>query len=311
MSDLTHLSLYNHPDFSGLNVCEGQRYHRIDYQIDGRIVGSFAGVIVGEKFTSGFSAGFGGPDLVREQERLEVVIAFVDHCIAELEGLGVRTIEVRAKPQHYSDNEHYLEFAMLRNGFRPCDENLNFFIDVRSYRTHDDYVDSLRHAPRRQLKLALAQMYTWGESQTAQQLRAAYDVLVQSRERHGANLSLSFEYLQHLGNTFPGRLRFFSLDANAGMVAACLVYVIAGPHVQVMYWGDQLVREPRIPGSAPPIAVMNLVAYRIVEQALAEGWRTIDLGPSTSASNVNFGNCAFKSSINARTNFRRTFIRKS
>ena len=301
--DLHHLCLYNHPAFAALNIVGAQEYLRIDYRAAERLVGSLAGVAEGTTFTSGYSAGFGGPDVVRERERLESIVDMTGHFVEALRGAGFRTLVVRTKPLHYSRNEHYLHFSMLRDGFTIKEENLNFYFDLAQFSDPQDYVDSLRHAPKRQLRLALAEPYRWSPAGEERDWQAAYDVLAESRARHGAELSLSYAYLQRLRSAFPGRVRAYLLERAESVVAACLLYVISERHAQVMYWGDREERAVR-GGTQAPIAVMNLVAYHTVAQGLADGLHTVDLGPSTSTGSVNFGNCHFKSTVNALPDFR-------
>ncbi len=303
---VAHLCLFNRAEFAQLNLAGGQRYHRVDVRTAGRLTGSLAGMLAGDTFISGWSAGFGGIDLPRNGERLETVLELVAGVLAQLRADGVRTVRIRAKPFHYSANEALLHFALLRNGFTIEEAQLNYFFDLTRYDSVDDYRRALRHAPRRQVQLAAAQPYAWSEA--GDDWQAAYEVLRESRERNGATLSLSFAYVSALRQLFAGRIKMFVLSRDGAIAAACLMYAVLHGHAMVMFWGDKAQRDGR-EGSSAPIAVMNLVALRVVETGLERGLSTIDLGPVTSAGGMNLGNARFKASVDAEPNFRYTLSR--
>lgn len=302
--DLTHLCLYNLPQFSQLNIGPGQRYLRLDYRADDRWIGSLAGVVEGGVFTSGYSAGFGGPDFRREGERLEMVLGLLDHALAELAAQAITTVVIRARPQHYSSAEPYVHFALLRRGFEITSANLNFVLAVGAYGSVEAYVEALKSSARRALRHALAETLIWREAASEADWRAGYDTLAENRRTlHNATLSLSYDYVRRLHETFPRRISLFLLASPNETVAASLFYRITPRHGQVMWWGDRS-------RGADHGATMNRVAYHTVASALALGLETVDLGPSTADEAINFGGVGFKTNIGAQPNLRYTFRRR-
>lgn len=302
---LAHLSLFNTPAYSAL-YGNGERYHRIDVDLGDRFAGSLAGVVADNAFVSGYGASFGGFDFLRERETLENVMQAVDAALAQVRGLGVARMAVRAKPFHYSRNEEYVHFALCRAGFAVSEVNLNFYFDLTRWGSAQAYRSSLRHAPDRQLRLALATDFVWREAAAPADWRTAYEVLAESRHRNGATLSLSLERVLAMRNTFGERVRMFVLERDAFCYAAVLLYAVTPAHAMVMYWGDREDRNVRGNGERPPVAVMNLVAFRTVETAFASGFQTIDLGPVSTNERINLGNAHFKASVNSTPNFRYT-----
>jgi hypothetical protein len=294
--------MYNLASFCELNIGSNQRYHRIDFNTGERAVGTLAGVIDGRTFTSGYSAGFGGPDFRRDTERLEVMLDMVEYCATKLIGMGINTLVIRAKPQHYSECEALLHFALLRQGFAITDATLNSFLDLTRFGSTDHYVASLKSSARRELRPALRREHVWRRAQSEQEWRAGYEALRENRERiHSANLSLSYPYLVRMRKNIRDRMEMFLLQAEGGIIAASLVYRIRRGQSQVMYWGD------RTRGSYP--GVMNLLAFHTVRTGIEEGLHAIDLGPSASFNQESFGGLAFKHSIGAVANMRYTFRR--
>ena len=96
----SHLALWNTTAFVGLRPGGAERRVAVDHRTDdGRLVGTWAGVIEGGVWVSGWSAPFGGIDLCRDHETVGEVMALVvagrpNKLIADALAISVRTIEV-------------------------------------------------------------------------------------------------------------------------------------------------------------------------------------------------------------------------
>jgi len=283
------------------------RYRRVDYVEEGRMVGTLPGVVREDEFISGYSAGFGGVDFLRESERPDIVFRLVERTVEELRYLGIKRVRILAKPFHYSGSEAYLHLALLRHGFAIEEANINFYFELTRYGNPNGYLHSLRHAPKRQLLRALAERSEWHELDDVGDWTRPYEILQESRARHGATLSLTLEYIRQLRSFFAERIRMYELSHDGIPVAASLVYSVTRRHAMVMYWGNSQ-RHDRA-ATESDFAAMNLVAYRTVETALALGFETVDLGPGSTSEWINYGNCRFKTSIGALPNFRYTMTK--
>jgi Acetyltransferase (GNAT) domain len=299
-SDRSHLCLYNTEAFNALNVSGNQRYHAIDFMSGNRLVGTLAGVIDGTTFTSGYSAGFGGPDFCRDGEQLEAIEGLLDHAVDALLDLGVHTIVIRAKPLHYSPCETYLQFALLRRGFKIDDGCLNFFLDLTRFDSGEKYMVALKSSTRSRLKPTLEIPHQWRRAKQDDEWRTGYSVLQNNRREIGVELSLSYEYVIRLRETFPDRIEMYLLELGDAVLAASLVYRISRFQSQVMYWGDHA--QGAYPG------VMNLMAFHTVCTGLKQGLRGIDLGPSAFFHKQNIGSVDFKANIGATSDMRCTYV---
>jgi hypothetical protein len=298
--DVSHLCLYNRPEFIALNAGDHQRYHRVDFHAEDRLVGTLAGVLEDDTFTSGFSAGFGGPDFSRERERLDLIVGMVDHAVEALGRMGVRRIVIRAKPQHYSASEAYLHFAFLRRRFSIEAVNLNFFLDIQDIQSADRYVQTLKSSSRKALRHALESGYSWIVANDELTWETAYSLLAENRlTQHGVSLSLSYDYIKRFRTVFPHSLALYILRSREEDIAAALIYTISRNRALVMYWGDRARKTQ--------LSAMNAVAYQLVCMGLEEQLKTIDLGPCSTSDRVNFGNAMFKASIGGKPDMRYTF----
>lgn len=297
-----HLALFSADAFHALNLRPDQAVRRIDQRVDGRLVGSLVGVRDGGEFCSGYSAPWGGPDLVRDGEGPGAVADLLATAVAALDREGVDLIRVRARPAFYSPAQPAVQAALLTLGFQVEGCELNHHVDLARFATPDDYVAALRSPARRALRHALGEPFTFAAAADARGWAAGYAVLAGNRAAKGRRLSLSLDYILAARDAFPGRIRMYLLAHRDTPCAAALVYRVLPGRDLVVAWGDSghdLRRSP-----------MNLLAYRVVALAMAEGLRSLDLGISSVAGVPDRGLCRFKRSILAEESLRLDLVRR-
>jgi predicted N-acyltransferase len=298
----SHLSLFNLPAFHELTLAPGQTRLQLDHLTDDRLVGSLVGVITGDEFASGFSAPFGGMDLVRETENLPRILELVDDATERLDEMGIQSVRIHGRPPIYARADVDAEFALLCRGFKVELTELNQHLDLSGVASPEVYVDRLGWRGRRDLRRSSAQDLIFVEGLEPEQRAEAHELLRANREAKGRPMRLSLEYLERLREQLPGRIRFFSLLAGGRACASAVVYLIRPGRWYLVYWGDAFHRLDQSP--------MNLLAFKLVERALAEGIVLIDLGISSAGGELNPGLAQFKESIGAQSTLRFEFVRR-
>jgi hypothetical protein len=305
------MTLFNEDRFHALNLRDGQRVVRAEVcEETGRLVGALGGVLDGVVLTCGYSAPFGGLDLVRERETPANVARVVDMALPRLHAEGARTLRVKLPPACHGESEPLVQFTMLNRGFRVERCELNQHIDLEALDGPDAYVEQLKSPARRALRgLLAAQGLCFARAETEAEWNRAYATLVANRAVKGRKLSLSREYVEKARKTLGESVRMYQLMRGERTIAAALVYRVRPQRDLVVAWGDgehDLERSP-----------MNLLAYRVVEAALADGVRTLDLGVSNEhepapggALEPNAGLVQFKQSVLARIEPRLTLVRE-
>jgi hypothetical protein len=297
------LAMFNSGAFHTLNG-NGDDALILPYEEEGRLVGVLSGVFVGDRFVSGLSAPFGGPDFARPRETASRVSATLDHALAEVERAGARTIEIRCRPASWSANEALVQFALLNRGFHVEAANLSHAIDLRCCDGVDEYVERLKSPARRALRHAASEPFDLAEVEPWER---PWAILEANRGARGRRLSLDLDYVERARRTFPGRLRMFELRHDGHPCAAALVFTVAPDCWYVYAWGDAghtLARSP-----------MNVLVLRLVERALAEGVQVIDAGATTTPApqgdplHVEEGLAQFKQSVLARAELRPVLVR--
>ena len=296
-----HLLLFNRDAFHALNLQPGQRVVRVDHHDGDRFVGSFVGVRDGDVVTSGHSAPFGGPDLVRDAETAANVCALLGRAVAELGADGVRAIRVRARPAFYSGSETAVQFALLNLGFRVEACELSFHIDLDALDGIDGYVANLRSPARRALRHGLGEPFALREAEDEAGWAMGYALLAANRAAKGRRLALDAGYVRAVRDAFPGRVRMAVLEHAGQPCAAALTYRVSPGRELVVYWGDAGHELPRSP--------MNVLAHGMVARALGEGVRSLDIGPSSIAGVPDQGLIQFKRTIGARESLRLDLVR--
>jgi Acetyltransferase (GNAT) domain len=304
------MTLFNEDRFHALNLHDGQRVVRAEVRDEeGRVVGALGGVLDGDVLTCGFSAPFGGLDLARERETPANVALVVDEAMPRLYAEGARSLRVKLPPACYGESEPLVQFTLLNRGFRVERCELNQHVDLSALDGPEDYVQRLRSPARRALAKLLAEDFAVSPAETAAEWDRAYATLAANRAGRGRALSLSRAYVESARTALGESVRMYELSRGEQAIAAALVYRVRPQCDLVVAWGDGEHGLERSP--------MNLLAYRVVESALADGMRTLDLGisnehePGADGELVpNAGLVQFKQSVLATIQPRLTLVRE-
>lgn len=294
-----HIFLFNDERFQRFNLQRGQRLFCFDHPIQNRLIGTFTGVIEGQKLTCGYSAPFGGIDFVRNDEAATAVTDLIEAVRAAADAEGVRNIRIKGRPCYYGANETATMFALLGNGALAEACELSLGLEVWRYGSPDDYVASLRPSIARQLRKAKAADMYFDMVETAADWADCFALLVETRRRRGAEMKITLDYVLRLRAAFGQRIAMYRLTKDHRLAAAALVYRTRSDVDHVVAWGDDILfRKDR---------VMNLMAYHLVCEAISGGIRIIDLGISSVNGVPDDGLIQFKRNIGASTGLRIDF----
>jgi hypothetical protein len=188
-------TLFNTDAFHALNAGPGTRVlHARAADSDGRLLGALSGVLEGGVLLSGYSAPFGGVDLVRERETPANVATLVDSALTQVRAAGARTVRIRLPPACHGESEGLIAFTLLNRGFAVERCELNQHLDLGALLTPDAYVAALRSPARRALRRLLADpafTIAWTDPDDDAAWHAAHALLAANRARKGRALALS------------------------------------------------------------------------------------------------------------------------
>ncbi len=293
--------LFCDPRFHDLNgVPEAARW-RHEHRSGGRLVGVLEGVVSDGVLLSGHSAPFGGPDLVRDDPPLEDLLDLVDGALAAARADGITSVRIRARPPVYSAAEPLLEYVLLSRGSTVEHCDLNQHVDLTRLAGGRDPLELLGRKRARDVRADLRLPFDLLDAGD-DDLPTVHAVLAANRAAHGRPPGLPADYLRHVRDAFPGRVRAHLLTHDRRPVAAAVVYRVLDDVDLLVAWGDAtdhgLQRSP-----------MNLLAHRLVERSVQTGARLLDLGPSSEKDgSPNTGLAHFKRSVGATPGTRKVLV---
>jgi hypothetical protein len=292
--------LFTDPRFHDLNGVPPQRRWRYEHRVDGRLVGVLDGVLDDGVLLSGYSAPFGGPDLVRPDPSVDDVLGLVAGALERAREDGVDEVHLRARPPVYSATEPLLEYAYLHCGLQIAHCDLNQHLDLAA---GGDHLAGMRERKRRYVRAALARPHELVPAEGDDDLDTCHAVIAANRAAHGRPAPLARDYLARAREAFPGRIEPLLLRIEDRTVAAAVVYRVLDDVDQVVHWADAADAGPRSP--------MELLAHLLAARSRERGARLLDLGPSTEKDGTpNAGLVAFKRSIGAVPGTRKVFTRR-
>ncbi|MCW3039181.1 MAG: hypothetical protein JWM31_1086 [Solirubrobacterales bacterium] len=305
-------TLFNDRRFHALNVAPTERIECFEVAGgNGRVIGSLSGVLCGGQFVNGYSAPYGGLDLVRSRETPANVARLVDEVLEQVRVAGARSVTLRLPPAALGESEGLILFTLLNRGFRIERCELNQHLDLTGIGDVAAYRAALKSPARRALGRFGADELGWSEATDHAAWERCYQVLAANRAAKGRRLSLSLEYLQRARIALAPAVRMFELRTRAGStIAAALIYRVRSECDLVVAWGER-------PDHGLRASPMNHLALRVVDHALASGVRIVDLGISNDSGPgpggglpPNGGLHQFKQSILARTEPRLTLAKE-
>jgi len=284
--------LFGTDAFHDLNgVPAGDRW-RYELRRGDRLTGTLSGVVVDDVLRSGWSAPFGGPDLVRDDPPVEDVLDLVDGALAAARADGLRGIRIQARPPVYSAAEPLLEYVLLNRGFAVAHCDVNQHVDLLPLLRGERDALSLLARKRPVVRAALQGSWELREVTGGEDLTVLHRLLEANRAAHRRPPGLARDYLERVAAAFPERVRLLLLHVGGRPVASAVVYRVLDDVDLLVAWGDAEHDLPRSP--------MDLLAHLLVTRSVAAGVRLLDLGPSSEKDGTpNTGLLAFKRSVGA------------
>ncbi|WP_372790162.1 GNAT family N-acetyltransferase [Paraconexibacter sp.] len=300
---LPSVAIFNDPRYHALHAPSGARSLVLSHHEGDRLVGSLAGVVHENRFTSGFSAPFGGVDLERPDETPARICALVDDVVGQLRDQDVDEALVRCRPGCHGAGEDAVRFALLNAGFAVREADLSFTLDLAGLSDASDWLAQRKREFRRAVRQADPSAFAFG---AARDWPHAFGILEANRAARGRSLSIDLDRVLAVRDAFGDAVRLAELRHDDVPVAAALTYRASPTAELVVAWGDAGHDLPRSP--------MPVLVLRLVERAIAEGLRALDLGTSTlpdpSGRRVpNDGLVQFKRILGARAELRPVLAR--
>lgn len=189
--------------------------------------------------------------------------------------------------------------SLYRKGYDLKNIDLNFQFDLKKVCTKT-YPEMLPRNGRKNLRISLNSLLALKHCDTYDQATKAYSVIAENREAKGYPLRMTLQ--QVMDTVQIVNHDFFLVMKDDEAIAAALIYYINQNVAQVIYWGDR-------PGFTE-VKPINYLAYQLINYYSDQGFKYLDIGPSTEDSIPNYGLCDFKESIGCDVSTKMTMIKR-
>lgn len=271
-------TVFHSPDFNELNSSRAEELAYLVYESDHFTLGC----VFGKKeqaWFSPFSSPFGGIEIAGEWMEREVVEA-----MNKLTFLLQSDIQITLPPEVYTNETNSIRSKTYLNAnFNIAYIDQNFHLDL----TLNDFHTGLKRNARKNLNKAFSIKHQFIQAEGTENERKAYELIAQNRKEKGYPLKMTFEQILLTGKIVP--YNFFILEMEDVPCAAALVYKISRSAAMVVYWGHlEKFSEMR------PV---NLLAHYLFAEYKSQGFKILDIGPSSEHGVLNEGLANFKLSL--------------
>jgi hypothetical protein len=271
-------SVFHSPDFNELNSTRAEELAYLIYESDHFTLGCVFGKKHNTWF-SPFSSPFGGIEIAGE-----LIERDVERAIRTLSLHYQADIQITLPPEVYTNESNSIPAkSYLNANFNIAYMDQNFHLDL----SLGDFNAGLKRNARKNLNKAFSIRHRFFRAKGAENERKAYGLIAQNRKEKGYPLKMTFDQIQQTGKIVP--YNYYILEMEDEPCAAALIYKISTSAAMVVYWGHlEKFSELR------PV---NLLAHYLFEEYKSQGFKILDIGPSSEHGVLNEGLANFKLSL--------------
>jgi len=251
----------------------------------------------GQALVSHPGASYGGFVIGREIN-LRLAHDLVGNLLQFARQEGIKRIEMTLPPLIYLEKmTHYLDFALIRQGFTYKKREVSSFItlDFPPQDALSTFKSEARTATRKAMKMGV-------QVQPSEDFATFYEILQKNlRMRHNVRPTHTLEELLRLKKIYPERIQLYGAFVEGQMVAGVVMFHCNRRVTLAFYISHRDEYQNH--------RAVNLLFYHIIQESIALGFRYLDFGIFTVNMEPNWGLARFKESFGAKGIFRDTFIK--
>ena len=196
-----------------------------------------------------------------------------------------KEISITMSPNIYAqENNSEILNILIRNKFRIEKIEVNQFIDLKNY----SYDRDMSYGNKKRVKKCENNKIKFQKLEE-KEYNLAYKIIAANRKRRGFPLTMKWESMIEMVETFKDKMHFFGLKNERSYIASAICINVLSDVLYVFYWGEIDGLE-----NLSPIAYLS---KNLVEYASKENYRILDIGISSENSIPNIGLLNFKKNI--------------
>jgi hypothetical protein len=273
-------------------------YFQLRNYLTGKTVGVFHALTTSPGvFSSPGRGSYGGFEVIEDLPINDLKL-FISLAEGTLRLLGGRRLDIILPPLVYAPERVALAFhALTMAGYRVSRQELNQSIEIR----HGDFLALGNYANRKRFNRGVREGVS-ARRLKREEFRAAYNVIVESREKKNYAISMSWPQIEEMVETFPDDIIVFGGFLHDSMIAAAICVRVNGETLYVFSWGERSGFE-----GISPVTVIAAALYRFARSADIQ---FLDLGTSSVQGEPNHGVFAFKKSLGAKPSVKMYFTKE-
>lgn len=226
-----------------------------------------------------------------------VLTEFTIYCENQLISKKVKSITLKNPPEIYSTEKNKLLLNVFgKLNYQSSKEETSAVITVND----KSFESGLHKSEKKKLRKCREGALTF-EIMPSNQLQKIYIFLEACREEKGYSLSMSFEEIEKLANTFPERVILTAVIDN-NRLAAANISIRAYDHVLYNFYHDHASEYDLL----SPVVLLNEGLYQFCWQNKIQ---FLDLGTSNIDDKLNESLLNFKLNLGAKASPKLTFIK--
>lgn len=212
---------------------------------------------------------------------------FVSAALAYLSDQGAERVTITLPPLSYAPDATALQYAVLsRLGLKVARWELTQHLTVseRPFRqcVHKEKRRRLNMAERDDVSAALMPV---------DRQEDVYQLLSSARAVSDIPLSMSWESLKQMSETFPSDVLFVGANATGGLVGGAIAIRVSSRVAYALYYGNHTTWKDRLPA-------LKALEF-LYDWCRDRGISVLDLGASSIEGNIDMGILQFKQSLGA------------
>jgi hypothetical protein len=237
---------------------------------------------------------FGGYESATAE--LPLLESFIAGVEAFLRDAGARRLSVTLKPVcHDESGISSLYNVLARLGYQANGFDLTYALPILP----GELIDRMQRNNQKRVRKCQREGFTFGVCATPEEYRAAYDVIAVNRTTKGIPLTMGYDQLMVMHDTFPGKMHFFHVTHAGKVIAGSVCLAVSARVFYIFYWGD-------LPGYETYSPVV-LLASGIHDYARERGFALMDAGISTADNLPNHGLIRFKEKLGFQSSLKLGF----
>lgn len=236
-------------------------------------------------FVSPYKGTFGGIDFCSKLDIVsveEVILLIVNFLIKK----SAKRIVLNMPPFcHNPGKSAYFLNNLLLNKFiiERCEINHHIIID------EVPLFEKMMRNNKKRLKKCISENFIFQQVHSIQEYSKVYDIIKRNRSEKGYDISMTFEQIMKMKETFHAEVYFFKTTFDFLDVASSICIRINSNVLYVFYWGDLSAYKEYSP-------IVHL-ANGIYDFAKENNYKMLDAGTSSIKGELNYGLCKFKENL--------------